>query len=169
MDIRPETPQDYAEIYDFVKTAFQTAQVSSGSEQDFVNSLRQSKNYIPELALVMHEDGRLVGHIMLTRTIVKDDTRTHETLLLGPVSIDLAYRNRGLGSELICEALNRAKALSHRSVVLVGNPVYYRRFGFRSTTEFGINPPDGIPSQYVMALELVPNGLHGVQGIPKCC
>ena len=51
-----------------MKLAFETAHVSNGEEQDFVNQLRAEGNYIPRLALVAEEDGKLIGHIMLTRT-----------------------------------------------------------------------------------------------------
>ena len=47
MIIRRETPEEFSEIYDLVKSAFQTAKVSNGKEQDFVNELRRSGNYIP--------------------------------------------------------------------------------------------------------------------------
>ncbi len=52
-------------IYDLVKVAFQTAKVAKGRGQDYVNDLRISGNYIPELALVAEEDTGIVGHIML--------------------------------------------------------------------------------------------------------
>lgn len=46
MIIRPERPQDFDRIYDLVKVAFQTAQVTDGKEQDFVNRLRTEAGYI---------------------------------------------------------------------------------------------------------------------------
>ncbi|HWR07601.1 hypothetical protein [Sporomusa sp.] len=56
MIIRKETEKDFSQIYDLVKAAFQTAKVSDGKEQDFVNQLRSSSNYIPELALIAEEN-----------------------------------------------------------------------------------------------------------------
>jgi hypothetical protein len=83
-------------IYELVKVTLQTAKVSNGKEQDLVNKLRNSGNYIPELALVAEEDGQLIGHIMLTKTyIITNDGDKYETLLLGPISVSLEYRNRG--------------------------------------------------------------------------
>ena len=64
MTIRQATPEDFDAIYSLVKTAFQTAKVSDGGEQDFVLKLRKG-SYIPELELVAEEDGVLIGHIML--------------------------------------------------------------------------------------------------------
>lgn len=100
MIIRKETEKDFNQIYDLVKVAFLTAKVSNGKEQDFVNQLRDSGNYIPELALVAEEDGKLIGHIMLTKTYI-NNTNKYEALLLAPISIVLEYRNRGIGTMLI--------------------------------------------------------------------
>ena len=65
--IRTEHEKEFNQIYDFVRIAFETAQVSDGNEQNFVNELRASENYIPELALVALVDGNIIGHIMLTK------------------------------------------------------------------------------------------------------
>ena len=80
MLIRRERPEEFSRIYDLVKIAFQTAKVTNGKEQDFVNQLRAGDNYIPELALVAEEDGKLIGHIMLTKTYIIGDKRKYEAL-----------------------------------------------------------------------------------------
>jgi predicted N-acetyltransferase YhbS len=66
--------------------------VANGNEQDYVNKLRATDNYIPDLALVAKEDGMLVGHIMLTKTNIIDSGSKFEALLLAPLSVVLAYR-----------------------------------------------------------------------------
>jgi predicted N-acetyltransferase YhbS len=164
MLIRRETPQEFSQIYDLVKIAFQTAKVSDGREQEFVNQLRSSNNYIPELALVAEEDGRLIGHIMLTKTTIKEGDVTHEALLLAPISVVLAFRNKGVGSSLISESFRLAREMGYSSVFLVGDPAYYTRFGFRKTVDFGVQNTNGIPDEYVMACELVPGALAGING-----
>ncbi|ACV63529.1 hypothetical protein Dtox_2751 [Desulfofarcimen acetoxidans DSM 771] len=40
MVIRKEKTEEFSQIYDLVKVAFQTAKVTNGKEQDFVNQLR---------------------------------------------------------------------------------------------------------------------------------
>jgi putative acetyltransferase len=65
MKIRPETPQDFPFLYNFVKDAFKTAKISNGDEQNFVDKLRTIEGYIPELALVAEENSKIIGHIML--------------------------------------------------------------------------------------------------------
>ncbi len=162
MLIRRETPGEYSQIYDLVKVAFQTAKVSDGNEQDFVNQLRSSGNYIPELALVAEENGKLIGHIMLTKTFFVNDNQKFEALLLAPISVVLEYRNRGVGSSLIKESFKLARELGFTAVLLVGDPAYYHRFGFKPTIDFGIKNMNNIPDEYVMACELIPDALNGV-------
>ncbi|WP_027368616.1 GNAT family N-acetyltransferase [Desulfocurvibacter africanus] len=168
MVIRRETEAEFPQIYDLVKVAFQTAKVSNGKEQDFVNQLRSGGNYIPELALVAEENGQLVGHIMLTKAHVVDGETKFETLLLAPISVALEYRNRGIGSALIKESFRLAKARGYTSVLLVGDPAYYHRYGFRTAAGFGIKPTHPIPDENVMACELAPNALRGVSGTTDC-
>lgn len=164
MHIRPEKPEEFPYLYDFVQTAFATAKVSDGSEADFVNVLREGVNYIPELALVAEVDGEIIGHIMFTRTYLSVPGKRFEALLLAPVAIVLEQRNKGIGAALIEEGMSRAKAMGFTSVFLVGDPDYYSRFGFRSVTSYGIRHNSEIPDQYIMAKALVPGVLDGTDG-----
>ena len=173
--IRPETSADYAAIYDFVKIAFETANVSNGKEQDFVNELRASSGYVPELALVEEETtesgaSQIVGHIMLTKSeIVRDGGTPQETrfatLLLGPLAVALDKRCHGRGAASVRESFERAKRMGFTNVLLVGDPAYYGRFGFQQADRFDIHPTAEIPPQYVLICELVPGSLHGVSGV----
>lgn len=58
ISIRTEKPQYFLGIYNLIKVAFQTAEVSNGKKQDFVNELQSGGNCIPELALVAEENGQ---------------------------------------------------------------------------------------------------------------
>lgn len=164
MIIRRERPEEFPRIFDLVKTAFQTAKVSDGKEQDFVNHLRKSGNYIPELALVAEEGGRLVGHIMLTKTYITTEKNKFETLLLAPLSVALEHRNKGVGSKLVTESFKLARKMGYASVVVVGDPAYYHRFGFKAAVNFGIKNTNNIPDENVMVCELAPKVLQGISG-----
>lgn len=162
--IRPEQENEYLEIYNMVEAAFRTAQVSNGKEQDFVTQLRTSGNYIAPLALVAEEAGKIIGHIMFTKTYIVSGESKTETLFIAPLSVVLEYRNQGVGSLLVKEGLKLAKKLGYKSVFLVGNPLYYQRFGFRASIEFGIKNNYGIPDENVLAAELVTDALAGIGG-----
>jgi putative acetyltransferase len=168
MVIRREKPEEFPQIYDLVKVAFQTARVSNGKEQDFTNQLRSGGNYIPELALVAEDNGKLVGHIILTKAHIVNGSNKFEILYLAPISVVLAYRNKGIGSGLIKESFKLAKEMGYTSVLLVGDPAYYHRFGFKAAVIFGIKHRHEIPDENVMACELVPNALKGVSGTTDC-
>jgi predicted N-acetyltransferase YhbS len=147
-----------------VQTAFQTANVSNGDEQNFVNRLRASDNYLPELALVAEAEGQLLGHIMLTRTFLTTPKGQFPLLLLGPVAVVLEHRKQGIGTALIEAACQRARAFGHQAVILVGDPDFYHRFGFQPAAAFGIANANEIPDPYVLVRELAPGALANLRG-----
>ena len=125
LTIKCEEKTEFEMIYHFIKEAFETAAVSDGTEQDFVNMLRVSENYIPELALVATDNKQLIGHIMLTKFAFKG------MLLLAPLTVKLDYRHQGVGTKLVQKAFELAKEMNYTSVVVLGDPDYYGRFGFK--------------------------------------
>lgn len=162
--IRQETKEDLDEVYQLIKTTFETAKVKDGDEQDFAVKLREGKNFIPELSLVAETDGKLIGHIMMTQTpVLQSNGERYTALLVAPLSVLLEYRDLGVGSALMKEGLRLAAEMGYQAVFLTGDPNYYSRFGYQSSSRFGITCP-GIPDQYVLAYELVPHALDKVEG-----
>lgn len=163
--VRPEVEKDHEEVYNLIRTAFKTANVKDGDEQDYAKNLRESEKYIPELSLVAESNGKLIGHIMLTRIMVqKPDDTQFDALLVAPLSVLLEYRDKGIGSTLMKEGLMKATELGYTSAFLAGDPDYYKRFGFISTSEYNILNVNDIPNQFVMVKELVPGGLKDISG-----
>jgi len=163
--IRPETPNDYDEIYNLIRTAFKTANVMDGDEQDYAVGLRESKKYIPELALVAESQGKLIGHIMFTRFVVQQpDNTTFNALLVAPLSVLLEHRDKGIGSSLMNKGLMLATEMGYKAAFLAGDPDYYSRFGFVPSSDYGILNINGIPNQFIMVKELVPGSLDGISG-----
>lgn len=167
MQIRQVKKDDYNKIYNLVKTAFETAQKSDGNEQDFVNELRASGNYIPALEFVAEENNELIGHIMLTKQIVSADSGTFEGLLLAPLCVKFEKRNEKVGTMLIEKSFQTAKKLGYDCVFLVGNPEYYNRFGFLQTTKYEIENASEIPDEYVLVCELTKGALQNKKGFVK--
>ena len=164
MIIRQEKLSEFQYIYDFVRVAFETAKVSNGKEQDFVNKLRASGRYIPELALVAEKNTKIIGHIMLTKTCVATSNSKFDALLLAPLSVRLDYRKRGVGSNLVNRSFELAKNLGYKAVFVVGDPAFYGRFGFEPSALFGIKHVPAIPEQFIMVLELTAGALAGITG-----
>lgn len=107
MDIKLVNKEDYDKIYTFVEEAFKTAEVSDGTEQDFVLELRKSSNYIPELEFAAYDKNILIGHIMLTKQNLKSN-KPVKAVLVAPLSVKKEYRSRGTGTSLMKYALNEA-------------------------------------------------------------
>lgn len=131
--VRQEREAEFPAIYELIRTAFATAEVSDGDEQDFANRLRIHGNYIPELALVAECQGKLIGHIMLTRTVVtQDDGTPYEALMIAPLSVVLDYRNQGVRIGLAQRRLTTCPKYGYRAAFLCGNPGLLRTFRFQS-------------------------------------
>ena len=170
MRIRQETEDDLPHIREFLKTALQMTH-SEGDEQDYAERLRTGGNYVPELALVAeneNDSNGLIGYTMLTKIAIKGvaemPKNKFEILLLAPVAIDKGQQNKGFGEILIRENLKRAKNEGYAAVILAGNPVYYKRFGFTEASKFGIQNKQNIPDENVLVLEFVSGILGGMTG-----
>ncbi len=162
MIIAPETEKDIPKIYNFIKKAFETAKFSDGKEQDFTNALRQSEAYVPELALTLKDKDEIIGFIMLTKFYLKPDKDSFEVLLLAPLCIDEKHRNKGFGGELIGQSLKKAALMGFKAVILLGDPDYYSKYGFKEAASFGITNNEGIAKKFIMAKELSPNALKNL-------
>lgn len=164
MEIRQATKADYPAIYDLVQQAFKTAQVSDGTEQEFVEELRKGSGFLPELEFVAEDKGKLIGHVMLTKRGIETTEGEHGVLLLAPLSVAFDYRNQGIGGKLMQAAFDKALTLEHSAVFLVGNPDYYKRYGFQSATDLGIANGSEIPDEFILGIQLVPDALKEVTG-----
>lgn len=167
MVIRQVQKSDYKGIYELVKEAFTTAEVTNGKEQDYVNEVRMKKEYLPQLEFVAEEDGNFVGHILLSEAKITTKNGEHSCLYIAPVCVSLAYRNRGIGEKLIKYASKEGIKLGFDAIFLVGNPKYYGRFGFKQTSFFGIKNISEVPDEVVLGCELIPNALYNIKGTIK--
>ena len=163
--IRPETPADYARIYEITEAAFRDLDVSDHTEQDLVNRLRDSAAYIPELALVAELNGEVVGHILFTRASIVGSDRSWETLVLAPVSVAPPHQKCGIGGRLIRAGIQIAREMGFDSINLVGHAEYYPRFGFVRASRYNIRVPFDVPDDVFLIQELRPGALNGVSGV----
>lgn len=162
--IRQEKEEDYKFSENLVEKAFKNADYSDHKEHLLVEKLRKSDVFIPELSLIAELDGEAVGHIMLTKLTIESEENTYETLALAPVSVLPEYQNKGIGSELIRESLKIAKEMGYKSVIVLGHDKYYKRFGFKPASSWGIKAPFEVADEAFMALELEARGLDGIKG-----
>ena len=150
MNIRPEGDADYAEIAAVVGAAFSHhPQVVA-----FVDRIRASADYVPELALVAEDESGIVGHVMLSWVALEGDG-LDRLLVLTPMSVRPDRQRQGVGSALIREVLRRADEAGAPAVFLEGIPGYYPRFGFEPAQELGLVKPDAsVPDEAFMVRRL---------------
>lgn len=167
MRIRIEQADDYSATERVVKSAFVNAEFTDRKEHELVSRIRKSDAFIPKLSLVAIDDEnqKIVGHILLSKINIRNDNQSIESLALAPVSVLPDYQSKGIGKKLILEALQKAKELGHHSVVVLGHPEYYPKFGFQKASRWGIKAPFEVPDEVFMALELQENALAHVSGV----
>jgi predicted N-acetyltransferase YhbS len=129
--------------------------------------LRDGVDTIPALNLVAiehDEHGRevVVGTIRYWPILVGGAT---PSILLGPIAVAAHLQGSGLGSKLIRMSLNKAVALGHKSVILVGDAPYYERFGFSRALTLGMEMPGPVDMNRLLGLELVEGALSGAAGM----
>lgn len=165
LTIRQENYNDYNAVETLIEAAFRNETYSDKQEHHLVNRLRRSAAFVPELSLVAEADGKVLGHILLTRILIGEHNKS---LALAPLSVLPEYQKQGIGSRLINEAHRIAYQLGYTSVVVLGHPEYYPRFGFKNLSDFGIRLPfDGLPDNVCMVIELAPHALDNVKGVVK--
>ena len=76
-----------------------------------------------------------------------------------------AFQKQGIGDELIREELKVCLQLEYDSVIVLGHPEYYLKFGFEPASKSEIKDPFGAPAEAFMALELKTGALEGAGGI----
>jgi putative acetyltransferase len=158
MFIRQEQPSDADAIRDlhrraFARTATDDAPAADGTlEADLVDELRAEGDLLPALCLVAEQDGRVVGHVAMSRTLLDDQPSA--LVALGPLGVLPDRQGEGIGSALVHATLAAADALGHPGVVLLGHPAYYPRFGFGPAVDHGITPPQDWGPAYFMLRRL---------------
>lgn len=146
---RAETGADIPAIREINLAAFETP-----LEAGIVDALRADAAWIDGLSIVAAtEDGRLVGHALLTRCHIDDAP----ALCLGPVAVLPECQRTGAGSAAVRAALRAAKDIGEHFVVVLGHPPYYPRFGFTRASAHGIGVTIDVPDKALMALTLDPS------------
>jgi putative acetyltransferase len=153
--IRPESPADAPAIFGVTEAAFRTAAHSAGTEQFIVKALRRAGALA--VSLIAELDGSVIGHVAVSPVTVSDGSPGWYGL--GPISVLPQHQRSGVGSKLMLAALQALRELGAAGCMLVGDPEYYRRFGFEAAT--GLSYP-GVPPEYFMAVSFGPPLPHGV-------
>jgi len=138
--IRNEELADRTAVRAIIEAAF-----AGPDEADLVDRLRDDGDC--ELSLVAVEGGRVVGHVLFSKM-----GAPFPALGLAPLAVAPDRQRSGIGSRLVRAGLERARSAGWRGVFVLGDPNYYRRFGFDAALASGFDSPYAGP--HLMALAL---------------
>lgn len=163
--IRKTTPADFFETELLTREAFWDIFKPGCDEHLALHQLRESGDYLPELDYLAELDGRIVGHILYSksRLIGEDGTQT-PMVSFGPLSVLPEHQGMGIGGALIEHTRALARQQGYRGIFIYGHETYYPRFGFQNAQAFGVTTPDGKNFDAFMGLPLWEGSLDGLSG-----
>jgi putative acetyltransferase len=145
ISIRKEKPGDVKSIHEITIAAFLEAPHADHTEQFIVKALRESGAL--SISLIAEDAGKIVGHVALSPVTISDGLDGWYGL--GPISVVPCEQGKGTGSALMKAAIGELESLNAKGCVLLGDPNYYHRFGFKPMD--GLVLPE-VPPEYFQAL-----------------
>ena len=163
--MKPEYLVSSADLVEKVFTEHENAREGKLVRR-LVEEIRSKEYYLPELELMMLQDGEPVGYVMFSRFHLggKYDDRL---LILTPAAVRTDLQRQHISRDLIEYGFERAREMGYTAVIVEGNPANYRARGFVTSALHGILPSENVHLPHpdcLMVKELVPGGLQGVTG-----
>ena len=161
--IRRARPEDIAGISELHAHVFGPGRFARSAYR-----VREGKGHLSRFCLVAEIGSELLASLRMTEITIGG---TKGAALLGPIVVEPERRGMGLGTKLVSEGIEAARAAGTALVVLVGDMPYYGRFGFSSVKPGQITMPGPVDPARLLALELVPGALATaigqVKGYPR--
>lgn len=154
--IRLEQPKDYRGIFQIHTACFPTK-----AEAQLVDLLRAAGRLT--FSFVAEFAGQLAGHVAFSPVTAACGA---VGMGLGPVGVLPTYRRQGIAAALIRAGLAACRSQGFTWCVVLGDPAYYRRFGFRPASGFGLSDEYGGGDAF-QAMELISHGLPIEGGLVK--
>ncbi|MGL4739090.1 MAG: GNAT family N-acetyltransferase [Cellulosilyticaceae bacterium] len=161
--VRQEEKKDVDAVRALHLTASQTSE-----KANLVDALRATNYYDRELSLVAEKSDEMVGHILFTRVVIKEGNHNYPALSLATLAVSPEVEDE-VDVLLITKGLERCKYLGYKLVTVLGNPAYYKRFGFEDATLYEITAPAGFVEEPFMIYPLSPlaNDIKGTAVYPR--
>ena len=153
--LRRERLDDAAAIRGVVEAAFRRS-----TEANLVDELRRERAVVA--SFVASLDSRIVAHALFSRVVIETADAPLPAVALAPVAVLPEHQRLGIGARLVNFGLESLRARGERIAFVLGDPSYYRRFGFSIELAKALNTP--FPPSAYMALELSADALIGVRG-----
>jgi predicted N-acetyltransferase YhbS len=155
LTILPERPGDATAIERLNERTFGPGRLAKSAYR-----LRERPGQQPVIAFSARVGTLLVGSVRLWPVRIGDTA----ALLLGPLTVEPAFRERGIGYALMERSLAAAKTAGHRIVILVGDEPYYGRSGFKPIPRGRVAMPGPVDPARLLVCELVEGAFAGVSG-----
>jgi len=153
--IRGETSVDLPAIEALTTSAYLNVPHASHTEQRIVDALRTAGKLA--ISLVAESDGSAIGHVAVSPVSISDGASGW--FGLGPISVMPEQQRRGVGSQLMREALRLLRERGAAGCVVLGAPEYYGRFGFKADPNLVLR---GVPPEYFQAIAFGPSRPKGI-------
>lgn len=135
--VRDEGPADIGVVDQVVREAFD----GRPNEVELVQGLRAATQ--PPISRVAVHSEHVVGHVMVSPLALEGSDAS--VVGLAPLSVAPRCQGRGIGTRLTDDALRVAEEAGASMIVVLGDPAYYRRFGFEPAGAVGVEAPAGVP------------------------
>ena len=155
LTLLPETPDDALAIERLHERTF-----GPGRYAKTAYRIREGVGHRFELSFTARIGSLLVGSVRLSPVLIGKTP----ALLLGPLTVEPPFRERGIGQALIERAVKEAKAQGHRLIVLVGDEPYYTKAGFKRIPRGRAVMPGPVDPERLLVAELVAGAFEGVEG-----
>src|SRR5947209_6853614 len=155
LTILPETADDARAIERLHERTF-----GPGRYAKTAYRIREGAGPRPELSFTARIGTLLVGSVRLTPIRIG----AAHALLLGPLTVEPPFRERGIGQALIERALAQAKGKGHRLAMLVGDEPYYGKSGFKVVPKGQVTLPGPVDPARLLVAELSEGAFAGVAG-----
>ncbi len=139
MDIRVEQAGDAAAIAALIRAAFTNGDHDGGAEEAIVAALRADDALA--LSLVAAVEGGIAGHIAFSAVTI--DGHDRGWLGLAPLAVRPDLQRRGIGTALVETGLALLAQGGAGGCVVLGDPDFYGRFGFRADSRLAL---PGVPA-----------------------
>lgn len=160
VSIRHEKPEDVPLIYSVIVQTFKRE-----AEARLADKLRQV--CADHLSLVAEENGTIVGHIMFTPVLIKND-KLVQGMGLAPMAVIPSRQRQGIGALLVKSGLQILREKGCPFVIVLGHPDYYPRFGFQPASRLKIRSQwDDVPDEAFMVLVMDDKAMQDVSGIAR--
>jgi predicted N-acetyltransferase YhbS len=156
LTILPETPDDALAVERLHERTF-----GPGRYAKTAYRIREGVGHLFELSFTARIGSLLVGSVRLSSVLVGKTP----ALLLGPLTVEPPFRERGIGQALIERAVKDAKAQGHRLILLVGDEPYYAKAGFKRIPRGSATMPGPVDPERLLVAELVAGAFEGVEGL----